>query len=251
MKFSKTALCSTMAALTMLSPCSANAIEPTYQTLNQLPGIEQIIDLAGRESDEMTFFFADYSPVSSSKARMAGNEDAVQSLADTTVRGYEYGATRTHPTYIKGQDVSEILANAKIRSMEQFTPEEETVLAKLVYGEGRGVSKMEQAAIVWCVLNRVDCQEYYDNDIISVATAPYQFVGYRAKNPVDEEILELVRDVLYRWSLEKAGEEDVGRVLPQEYIYFYGDGKHNYFTTSQGGKQTWDWSLENPYENIE
>ena len=36
--------------------------------------------------------------------------------------------------------------------------------------------------------------------------------------------------------------------LPKEYLYFTGDGAHNYFTTEWQGGQTWDWSLESPYE---
>jgi len=47
---------------------------------------------------------------------------------------------------------------------------------------------------------------------------------------------------------EKECVGSVGRVLPKEYLYFTGDGAHNYFTTEWQGGQTWDWSLESPYE---
>ena len=58
----------------------------------------------------------------------------------------------------------------------------------------------------------------------------------------------LVEDVLARWMAEKECVGSVGRVLPKEYLYFTGDGVHNYFTTEWQGGQTWDWSLESPYE---
>ena len=50
------------------------------------------------------------------------------------------------------------------------------------------------------------------------------------------------------WMAEKECVGSVGRVLPKEYLYFTGDGAHNYFTTEWQGGQTWDWSLESPYE---
>ena len=53
-------------------------------------------------------------------------------------------------------------------------------------------------------------------------------------------------NVLQRWEKEKAGYNDVGRILPNDYYYFRGDGRHNYFSKVQNGK-TWDWSLVSPY----
>ncbi|MCI8602253.1 MAG: hypothetical protein HFE45_11815 [Oscillospiraceae bacterium] len=76
-----------------------------------------------------------------------------------------------------------------------------------------------------------------------------QFHGYNEANPVEEHIEKLVRDVLDRWAAEKSGQEDVGRTLPQEYLYFWGDGRHNHFTIEYHGQEEWDWSMPNPYEN--
>lgn len=81
-----------------------------------------------------------------------------------------------------------------------------------------------------------------------ITTQPCQFYGYDPSNPVDPDILALVEDVLARWMAEKECVGSVGRVLPKEYLYFTGDGAHNYFTTEWQGGQTWDWSLESPYE---
>ena len=64
-----------------------------------------------------------------------------------------------------------------------------------------------------------------------------------------DELLGLAYDVLFRWIAEKDGEENCGRVLPAEYCYFIGDGKHNYFTAVWRGCDYWDWTLETPYEN--
>lgn len=126
---------------------------------------------------------------------------------------------------------------------------EAEVLAKTVYGEARGCSTTEQAAVIWCVLNRVDDEcAFWPDDIIGVATQPEQFHGYYAGYPVTQEHYALALDVIDRWQREKNGEADVGRVLPPEYLYFHGDGEHNHFRTEYTGGQTWDWSLVSPYE---
>ena len=66
--------------------------------------------------------------------------------------------------------------------------------------------------------------------------------------PVDDEIKALCEDVLTRWYAEKDGEADTGRVLPSDYLWFSGDGKHNYFRNAYKGGETWGWSLPSPYE---
>lgn len=140
------------------------------------------------------------------------------------------------------------------------TPEPEAVdpleadkiaLAKMVWGEARGCSTTEQAAVVWCVLNRFDSGDpYYAgcDTIREVVAQESQFSGYDPANPVTADILALVEDVLTRWMAEKICVGDVGRVLPAEYLFFTGDGRENTFTTEWRGGQTWDWSLESPYE---
>lgn len=148
---------------------------------------------------------------------------------------------------------------AEAQEPSQVTEPEETpaqdwsaeaeVLAKTVYGEARGCSTTEQAAVIWCVLNRVDDEcAFWPDDIIGVATQPEQFHGYYAGHPVTQEHYALALDVIDRWQQEKNGEADVGRVLPPEYLYFHGDGEHNHFRTEYTGGQTWDWSLDSPYE---
>ena len=151
--------------------------------------------------------------------------------------------------------VSPVVEASEIaESVEEPTPwapdlDEVNALARTLYGECRGVkSQMEQAAVAWCVLNRVDSR-YYPNTVMEVITQPRQFHGYDEDYPVLPSLKAIAEDVLTKWHLEKEGEEDVGRVLPKSYIYFVGDGVHNYFTEEFLSKDYWDFSLPNPYEN--
>lgn len=117
-------------------------------------------------------------------------------------------------------------------------------LANVTWGEARGCSVTEQAAVMWCVLNRVDSPLYPDS-VGEVVTQRAQFNGYSESNPITQEMLQLANNVLTYWS-EGA---DYGRVLPKEYLYFTGDGEHNYFyTTWASNAVAWDWSLPSPYE---
>lgn len=123
-------------------------------------------------------------------------------------------------------------------------------IAKTVYGEAGICCTTEQAAVVWCILNRVDSTDpYYPDDIIAVITQPGQFHGYKAEQPVEPELYELALDVICRWQREKDGEPDTGRVLPADYLFFSGDGIQNYFRKDWRGGTTWDWSLPSPYED--
>ena len=144
-----------------------------------------------------------------------------------------------------------------------YTEADVEMLARLIYTEARGVkSKTEQAAVVWCVLNRLDNPNRPQKTIVDVVTAPYQF-DYRPWAPVLPEFAELAEDVLERWEREKNGVEDVGRttagspaspkgasrVLPAEYQYFEGWGGRNWFSAEWRSDEYWDWSLPSPYED--
>lgn len=125
------------------------------------------------------------------------------------------------------------------------TNKEIEMLAKTVYGEARGCSTIEQSAVVWCILNRVDAGR---GSIAEVITAPGQFSGYNKSFPVTSEIKALVQDVIARWKLEKVSCGSVGRTLPKEYLYFNGRNGKNYFRDAyKGNYNTWDWKCWNPY----
>ena len=135
----------------------------------------------------------------------------------------------------------------KEEALAQFTEEERFALAKCLWGEARGIpSDMEKAAVIWCILNRVDSEDpYYPDTILGVVRQKGQFHGYSPNHPVWDNLLAIVDDVLYRWATD--GE---GRVLPKEYIFFACNSKgHNVFRTEFTGGTRWDWSLPNPYES--
>ncbi|MCC8014068.1 MAG: cell wall hydrolase [Eubacterium sp.] len=123
-------------------------------------------------------------------------------------------------------------------------------LAQVLYGEARGVkSTTEKAAVAWVVLNRVDSSDF-PNSVYGVLTQKNQFNGFSESNPDDPELIAIASDVLKRWYREHNGETSVGRVIPDDYYYFCGDGsgeKNNFTRTLNSG--LWDWSLESPYED--
>lgn len=132
--------------------------------------------------------------------------------------------------------------------MEKPDFDEATViaLAQCVWGEWDGGDKTEKAAVVWTVLNRAD---HNGTSALKEVTAEGQFDGYNPRWPVTEENRAIVEDVLYRHYLESLGVQEVGRVLPAEYMWFKGDGWDNWFRDSyQEPFNLWDWSLESPYE---
>lgn len=138
--------------------------------------------------------------------------------------------------------------NAPERDMSAWSAAAEYI-AKTVYGEALVCSTTERAAVVWCILNRADdAQDTTPAGVIAVVTKPHQFHGYAEDNPLLPELEGLALDVIGRWLDEKDGKSDTGRVLPKEYLFFSGDGKHNHFRTEWEGGQTWDWSLDSPYE---
>lgn len=121
------------------------------------------------------------------------------------------------------------------------------MLAQLVYTEARGVkSKAEQAAVIWCVLNRVDSDKY-PNTIQDVVKQKHQF-AYRKFAPVCTQYQQLSKDVLMRWMREKYGIEDIGRTLPRTYLFFAGRGGRNWFRiVFKGSRHRWGWMLPDPY----
>ena len=126
--------------------------------------------------------------------------------------------------------------------------EDAILLAKTMYGEALITdSDTEIAAVAWCILNRVDDEKYPDT-VKEVVSQPYQFLGYKEEGEYSERTLRLAYDVLERHSKEKVN-INVGRVLPDDYFFFEGDGKHNYFYKEYGKKEFYEWTMVSPYEN--
>lgn len=137
-----------------------------------------------------------------------------------------------------------------------FTSEDAIALARMAWGECRGVKGLsldnrtitgdcQKAAAMWCALNRYDAG--YAESIAEVVAAPAQFHGYSSEHPVDMGLLELAYDVLDRWQEEQRGAADVGRVLPAEYLFFVGDGQYNHFTAEYGSRVYYAWELPDVY----
>lgn len=137
-----------------------------------------------------------------------------------------------------------------------YTQEDAIALAKMAYGEAGGVPdlkigdqvispKCQQAATMWTVLNRYDMGGM--DSVYAVVVNPGAYHGYWESNPVTDDLLDLAIDVLNRWTRERLGETDVGRVLPAGYIYFGGDGTYNYFRNEYEGGTRWTWDYGDPY----
>lgn len=104
-------------------------------------------------------------------------------------------------------------------------------------------SDTEKSCVAWTVLNRVDA---YNQSIYEVITSPNQFDFYEVE--VRDDLYNLTKDVLRRWALEKYGILiNVGRTLPKEFLFFQGDGEHNYFYC--GGYERYSYYLRSPYNN--
>lgn len=108
-----------------------------------------------------------------------------------------------------------------------FDEEDVIACAQMLWGEARGCTLENKIGCVWIVCNRVDSPRFPDT-IKAVIRQSGQFHGYSASYPVMDELKEIARDVLTRWSLEKQGVE-VERELSSDYLYFHGDGSQNHF----------------------
>lgn len=157
-----------------------------------------------------------------------------------------------HTVYVDETDYTEpSVTQTEEQIIVDIPAETVRMCAKMLYGECRGAkTTAEKAACLWVALNRVDAGY---GTLTEVITAKGQFTGYRKSNPVDEELVALARDVLIRWHMERAGLDNVGRVIPSDYLYFRQDtsGKNtNVFRTKYAATncEYWDWSLPSPYE---
>lgn len=136
-------------------------------------------------------------------------------------------------SHLSGEDFP-IYQIDKKEKEEKYTEEDIVLIAKMLYGECLGVpSYEEKAACAWVVLNRVDSGY---GTIEEVITAPGQFYGYSASNPVSPELYDIANSTLKRWSL---GYRD----LPIDYLWFAsrGDGR-NYFRNSYSGGEYWEFN---------
>ena len=126
---------------------------------------------------------------------------------------------------------------AALERAKAAVPDELAELAgRAIWGEAGGIQDYAQrAAVVWCACNRADAWSMEIGDVLTVD----QFHGLAIRGEVSPQHTELARDVLARWTMEAEGWQDVGRVLPEKFLFFEGDGKVNHFSTEYGGGEYW------------
>lgn len=174
------------------------------------------------------------------------------------VKAYDFVPVEVHiedrKTIMSAKDEIEVVSIPEIvEEVSYYTEEDVIAMAHMAYGEAFSTgSDTERSACMWVVLNRLDSGDPFFAECDSpfdIITQKYQFYGYKPDvYPLDEHLVWLARDVLDRWVAEKNGATDVGRTLPKEYCFFWGDGRHNHFTTEHQAGIEYDWSLDSPYE---
>ena len=210
------------------------------------------------------FMFGGFSTYAASSDEHKANQNKAHQIAQTA---RELGLPESDPIIQRAKEIwhseeelrQEALAQEEhdrlysgiLDIYDPATEAQAIKLAKTVKVEARGIwSTTEQACIIWTCLNRVEDSRFPDT---IDANLVYGQMAYKANvATVDDygrDIVPLARDVLYRWQLEKSGVEDVGRVLPKEYLWYTGNGKHNFFRNRYRNGTRWDYSLPSPYEN--
>jgi hypothetical protein len=228
-----------MLAVTFLLPTWSFAEEATdySENLYSEERIEELID-DFRTSQESVRTIAGL-------VRMLGNTDLSNVIelmknwwwsCENEIRDLEYIQEELTAVNTSGETQAEILA--KIMRIE---------LGGADTNDPYGI--MHTAAVGWSVLNRVDAGM---GTLENVAKAPNQF-SYRFSTEVRDDLLAIATDVLIRWYLEKTeGYGTTGRVLDDEYIYFWGDGTENHYYRDYRNRSDseWCWSYPNPYDTL-
>ncbi|MBR2839891.1 hypothetical protein IKE82_00990 [Candidatus Saccharibacteria bacterium] len=172
----------------------------------------------------------------------AGSETEAEVQAEVKIE-----ETSESETEVETEAQTEPKTTEEMITEYPYDEDKAVALAQLAWAEARGCSKREQSLVMWTVLNRVDAQYSGMTDFWSILTAPYQF-AYSPNNPYEQYEYEIAADVLRRYAAEKDGIEESGRTLPKGYLYYWGDGSHNYFGMNGFSNELW-FGLGDPYEN--
>lgn len=183
--------------------------------------------------------------------------DIKETTHEIAEKARSIGLPETHDIIVNAQklwhEADQAINNEEYDKPEMITYYSENdvrLLAQVCFCEARGIkSKTEVACIMWTILNRHD---FGYGSIKDIVTAPNQFSYYSSAPTISDygyDLVGLASDVLERWNNEKNGVYDVGRVLPKDYLWYSGDGKHNKFRNQYKTSSYWDYSLKNPYDN--
>ena len=180
---------------------------------------------------------------------------ATKARIEREVIPYEYKPVIEEETeFVLTKTAAESVDEIINKDIKHFSEETYVAGAIMVHYEAGGVDSVtERSGCLWVACNRVISESsFYPDDLIAVIEQEGQFTGYFRGGTYTEEDYLLAVDVFERFYREQNGESpaDVGRTLPEEYVHFYGDGEHNYFTIGIGGAPyVWDEDFITPYEN--
>lgn len=168
------------------------------------------------------------------------------------VNVYVIASDKEEEVKIGSDEDTEIIIEEPEIKKKWYSEEDIINMAKMCYGESMNLpilhtdfgdrsATYQSAEAMWAVLNRVDAGY---GDISTCIKAKWQFVGYKSDNPVTDELYDLAKLVIEDWA---TGTEEY-RVLPHIFRYFYGDGRHNHFTTkSNGGGVEYNHLIPDPF----
>lgn len=168
------------------------------------------------------------------------------------VNVYVIASDKEEEVKIESDAETEVIIEEPKIKKKWYSEEDVINMAKMCYGESMNLPVLhtdfgdrsatyQSAEAMYAVLNRVDAGY---GDISTCIKAKRQFVGYKSDNPVTDELYDLAKLVIEDWA---TGKEEY-RVLPHIFRYFYGDGRHNHFTTkSNGGGVEYNHLIPDPF----
>ena len=139
----------------------------------------------------------------------------------------------------------------ELQLSEYYSESDVVMMAQLIDIEAGAVWPLcRRAAVAWTVCNRLDNGRWGPETIQGIIKQPGQYAYYSGRH-YSHTNYEIAKDVLGRWALEKISKErNSGRILPEAFESFWGDGSQNHFYDSKGNY--WDYSVGfDPYENWE
>lgn len=111
------------------------------------------------------------------------------------------------PRYVQEQAIAEAMTTpvptptttTAIETQEQVNLRTEAeYCARVLYGTARNNTESGQKLVVWCIINRVEHQNY-PNSVREVCQQKEQWMGYSDENPVLTNLYDISLEVLKKW----------------------------------------------------